>query len=95
MILGCISDTRSGHVMYFFNASEIIPGHGMMCGEAEINTLREYLQSTWELTAAHICVGHGEDETAGDPGFPHFLGEKYERLHQENIRYMYKQIKDR
>ena len=31
-----------------FNATTIIPGHGVMCGEAEILYLRDYLQSTWE-----------------------------------------------
>ena len=29
----------------------IIPGHGVMCGEAEIIALREYLQITYTLTS--------------------------------------------
>ena len=81
---------RLGTLMEF-NAAAIIPGHGVMCGESEILTLREYLQSTWELTAEHIRLGHSEDETATDPAYPRFPGEKYERLHQANIRYMYQQ----
>jgi cyclase len=75
-----------------FGASAIIPGHGVMCGEAEIVYLREYLQSTWELTAEHIRLGHSLDETAADPTFPRFAEQKYERLHQANIKYMYQQI---
>jgi cyclase len=73
-----------------FHALAIIPGHGVMSGEAEINSLRAYLQQTWERTAEHVRLGHSEDETAADPGYPIFLGEKYERLHQANIRYMFR-----
>ena len=75
-----------------FDVTVIIPGHGLMCGEAEINYLREYLQSTWELTAEHISLGHSPDETAADPAFPRFAEQKYERLHQANIKYMYQQL---
>jgi cyclase len=82
---------RLGKLMEF-RASAIIPGHGVMCGEAEIITLREYLQSTWERTVDHIRLGHRANEIATAPGYPRFPGEKYESLHQANIRYMYKQL---
>jgi len=75
-----------------FNAVAIIPGHGTMCGEAEILYIRDYLQSTWELTAEHIRLGHSPEETADDPAYPRFAEQKYERLHQANIRYMYQQL---
>ena len=81
---------RLGRLMEF-SADAIVPGHGTMCGEAEIITLRDYLQSTWERTAWHIRLGHSEDEAATDPDYPRFPGEKYERLHGANIRYMYQQ----
>ena len=74
-----------------FDAQVIIPGHGVRCGEAEIVALRQYLQTTWDLTAEHIRMGHSVDETSADPSFPIFPGEKYERLHKANIRYMYQQ----
>jgi len=85
--------TRLGTLLEF-NAAAIIPGHGMMCGESEILTLREYLQNTWELTGEHIRQGHSADEAALDAGYPRFPGEKYERLHQANIRYMYKRLSE-
>ncbi len=75
-----------------YEAQAIIPGHGTPCGEAEIATLRNYLRQTWELTAEHLRQGHSEEETIVDPSFPVFPGEKYERLHQANIRYIYQQI---
>jgi cyclase len=78
-----------------FGASQIIPGHGVMCGEAEINALRQYLQDTWELTQAHIRLGHSADETASDPNYPCFAEQKYERLHKANIRYMYKMVEQK
>lgn len=73
-----------------FDASAIIPGHGVMCGETEIIALREYLQGTWDLTQEHIRMGHSEEQASDDPAYPIFPGEKYERLHRENIRYMYR-----
>ena len=74
-------------------ASVIIPGHGVMCGAARmVYCLREYLQSTWELTATHLRLGHSPDETAADPTFPRFSDQKYERLHQANIGCMYQKI---
>ncbi len=76
-----------------FEAAAIIPGHGVRCGEAEILAMRAYLQDTWDLTVEHIRLGHGPEETGADPAFPRFPGEKYERLHQANIHYMYKKIK--
>jgi cyclase len=75
-----------------FSASAIIPGHGVMCGEAEIIALREYLQETWNLTTEHIRHGHSPDETAADQVYIRFADQKYERLHQANIKYMYKQL---
>jgi cyclase len=75
-----------------FEAEVIIPGHGVRCGEAEIIRLREYLQYTWELTDKHIRSGHSVEETTADPAYPFFAAEKYERLHQANIRYMYEKL---
>jgi cyclase len=74
-----------------FGAQAIIPGHGEMCGEAEILAVQDYLQVSWELTAEHIRLGHTADETVADPTYPVFSQNKYERLHQANIRYMYQQ----
>ncbi len=75
-----------------YKAETIIPGHGVLCGKAEIAVLREYLSQSWELTRAHLRSGHGIDETAADPAFPVFPGEKYERLHQANIRLIFEQM---
>lgn len=75
-----------------FNAKAIIPGHGVMSGETEIVALRQYLQVTWELTAEHIRLGHSVEEATADPTYPIFSQNKYERLHQANIRYMYQKL---
>ncbi len=75
-----------------YQAEVIIPGHGVRCGEAEIGELRNYLQGSWERASDHFHSGHSLEETLADPAFPVFPGEKYERLHQANIRYMYNQL---
>ena len=72
-----------------FGAETIIPGHGVLCGAAEIMQLRQYLQGSWDLTAEHIRLGHSAEATSADAGFPVFPGEKYDRLHVANIRRMY------
>ena len=82
---------RLSHLMEF-DALVIIPGHGVMCAEAEITALRDYLKETWDLTHEHIRQGHSPDETAADPAYSRFAEQKYERLHHANIRYMYNQI---
>jgi glyoxylase-like metal-dependent hydrolase (beta-lactamase superfamily II) len=74
-----------------FDARVIIPGHGVISGESDIIALRDYLQVTWDLTATHIRLGHSAEETTADPKYPIFSENKYQRLHQANIRYMYQQ----
>lgn len=75
-----------------FEAKVIVPGHGVMCGKAEIVALQLYLRETWERTAQHIQLGHSADEACKDPSYPVFSEQKYERLHRANISYIYKQI---
>ncbi len=74
-----------------FDASVIIPGHGVISGESDIMALRDYLQVTWDLTSRHIRLGHSVEEAEVDPKYPIFSENKYERLHQANIRYIYQQ----
>jgi cyclase len=78
-----------------YKAEVIIPGHGVRCGEAEIITLRDYLQASWELVKQHIQAGHNVYETLKDKAFPVFPGEKYKNLHKANIRAMYRKFSKR
>lgn len=77
-----------------FQAAGTIPGHGGMCGQVEILALRRYLHDSWELTSQHISQGHDIEEIIADPAYPIYTDKLYERLHQANIRYIYKQIKE-
>ncbi len=75
-----------------FGAQMVVPGHGVLCGEAEIAALVDYLETTWTLTADHLAQGHSEDETAADPSYPHYAEEPVGRR-EENIRLMYAQLR--
>jgi cyclase len=75
-----------------FGARAIVPGHGLLCGEAEIAALVDYLQGTWARTIDHLAQGHGEDEAAADPGYPHYAEGAAERYHETNIRVVYRQL---
>ncbi len=75
-----------------FGAQAIIPGHGVVCDEAEIAALVGYLETTWSRTADHVAQGHSEDQSATDAGYPRYAEKHAERLHEANIRLMYAQL---
>jgi cyclase len=70
----------------------IIPGHGVSCSVTEIMRLRSYLLDNWERVKDHIRLGHNLEQTLADPGFSAFPGEKYERFHLANIRFIYQKL---
>jgi cyclase len=74
-----------------FGAQVIVPGHGVLCGEAEIAALVDYLETAWALTADHLAQGHSEDEAVADPNYPRYGEGTTERL-RENIQAMYAQL---
>jgi cyclase len=75
-----------------FGAQAIVPGHGLLCDEAEIAALLDYLEVTWARTADHLAQGHSEDETVADPGYPRYRAKFAEQWHEVNIRVMYAQL---
>jgi cyclase len=76
-----------------FGAQAIVPGHGLLlCDEAEIAALLDYLEATWALTSDHLAQGHSEDEAAADPSYPRYTEKFAERWHEVNIRVMYAQL---
>jgi cyclase len=75
-----------------FGAQAIVPGHGLLCDEAEIAALLDYLEATWALTADHLAQGHSEDEAVADPNYPRYTEKFAERWHEVNIRVMYAQL---
>jgi cyclase len=75
-----------------FGARTIVPGHGMLCGGAEIEALRSYLHETWARTIDHLTQGHSADEAAADPGYPRYAEGAAERYHETNIRLIYRSL---
>ena len=75
-----------------FRAEAIVPGHGDLCGNEEVITLAEYLETTWELTKDHVEQGDTEDETVADPRYPVYAKVGAERYHEANVRTMYRRI---
>jgi cyclase len=74
------------------DAAVIIPGHGRLCGEPEVQLLIDYLAATWERTAEHLAQGRSADEAAADGGYPRYAEEGAERFHEANIRLMFAQL---
>jgi len=75
-----------------FGAQSIVPGHGVLCGEAEIAALLDYLETTWVLTADHLAQGRSVETAVTDPRYPRYAEGHAERLHERNIWVMYTQL---
>ncbi len=70
----------------------IIPGHGAICGLAELRRLRDYLQVTRERCIEHASRGRELDAVLADPGFPEHGPALAAELHRANIRHVYQQL---
>lgn len=75
-----------------YGAETIVPGHGPLCGEAEVQAMLRYIQGTWDRAIDHLALGHTADETAGDPDFPRYAEGAAERYHETNIRLVCEQL---
>jgi cyclase len=76
-----------------FGARAIVPGHGLLCGDEQVISQLEYIESTWVRTAEHIALGHGLEEALTDPDYPRCAKLGFERLHPWNIQVIYRQLK--
>lgn len=75
-----------------FGAQTIVPGHGLLCGEAEVEALRSYYDQIWARTIDHLAQGHSADEAAADPGYPRYAEGAADRYHESNIRLVYQSL---
>jgi cyclase len=75
-----------------FETETIVPGHGPLCGKAEIQGMLDYIRGTWERTVDHLAQGHTADKAASDPGYPRYAEGAAERYHETNIRVMYERL---
>jgi cyclase len=73
-------------------AETIVPGHGSICGLAEVRRLREYLEHTRGLCGEHLSRGNEIDAVLADPNFPEHGPALAAELHQANIRHVYEQL---
>ncbi len=67
----------------------IVPGHGAICGLAEVRRLRDYLEVTLELCSDHLLRGREIDAVLVDPNFPEHGPALATELHHANIRHVY------
>ena len=76
-------------------AQVIVPGHGLLCGEEVVAGQLDYIQSSWDRTADHIAQGHSLNKVLKDPEYPIYSGLGAERLHEWNIKVLYRQLMKR
>lgn len=72
-----------------YKADVILPGHGTLCGEAEIRQLREYLSDTWARTREHVLAGRSVEEALEDGEYPRVEGWEKVELREKNIEVIY------
>ena len=73
-------------------AKVIVPGHGVLCDNDEVEKQRNYIERTWERTAEHIQKGHNLKEMLADVNYPRYSELGYEKLHPWNIKVIYQQL---
>jgi len=73
-------------------AEVIVPGHGYLCRNDEIDRQLEYIERTWRRTEEHFTQGDSIEDTLEDKDYPKY-SELGANLHDGNIKAMYKQIK--
>jgi cyclase len=74
-------------------AQVIVPGHGMLCGEDTVAGQLDYIETSWARTADHIAQGHSFEEILEDSEYSIYPGLGAEKLHNWNIKVMYRQLK--
>ena len=74
-----------------FGAVAIFPGHGTLCGQEVIDTLIDYMQTSWEITAAHIDQGHPLEDILKDDRLPRPAGWIRENLFETNLQVIFEQ----
>jgi cyclase len=70
----------------------IVPGHGHICGNDEIERQLVYIETTWRRTEEHYAQGDTIEDILVDKDYPHY-SELGANLHDGNIKAIYKQIK--
>jgi glyoxylase-like metal-dependent hydrolase (beta-lactamase superfamily II) len=75
-----------------FDADVIFPGHGTFCNQEVIDSLIDYMKTSWEITAAHIEKGDSLEIILKDPALPRPKGWERETRFETNIETIYDQI---
>jgi cyclase len=74
-------------------ARVIVPGHGVLCTNEEATKQLSYIEETWKRTTEHIEAGRSLEEALKDPNYPQYSNFGYEKLHNWNIKVVYRQVK--
>ena len=67
-------------------AEVIVPGHGPLCSQREVERQIDYLENTWKVIEGHVQQGNPLGLIRKDINLPIMPGRNYER----NIEWMYK-----
>ena len=69
-------------------AEVIVPGHGPLCDEIEVQAQLNYLDTTWKIIKSHVENGQSLTAIRKDPALPFMEGRNFER----NIEWIYKRL---
>lgn len=70
----------------------IVPGHGSICGLADVRRLRDYLERTVGLCREHLDRGRYIDEVLADTSFPEHGPALASELHRANILHVHERL---
>jgi cyclase len=73
-------------------AQVIVPGHGTLCGAAEIRALVDYLEAAWARIADQVAQGRSVEEAIADPDYPRYGDADVPERREGNVRAIYDQL---
>jgi len=75
-----------------YQADVLLPGHGTVCAQADLDVLTNYLETTWQRVGEHFKQGTSLENILADPNLPRPDGWIKEDLFKTNIEYMLSQL---
>ena len=71
-----------------YQADVLLPGHGTVCTQAEVDLLLNYMETTWLQVSELVGQGQALDQILKDPSLPRNTNWTRENFFEKNIEYM-------
>ena len=77
-----------------YPAEVVLPGHGTICTQADIDLLTNYMETTWQLVDQYVRDGKTLEEILAAPEMPKVTEWDTEDFFERNIDSLFKQLNE-